>query len=236
MYSTTTKRTGKALAAACNIEHGTACPEGPDTVIRWGSSAGAPWAHSLLNKQGSVSYAIDKRKALGLFRTHGIPCPSILSGAFSLPAIGRRRYHFAGKGAYYIAQESDLRRVPPDLFFVNYIPKAREYRVHVFDGNVIGVQRKLFKVGSRNYDPIVWNLGTNWFFRDETERNTRRHVTVSQLGIRAVHALGLDFGAVDIINGEDGNFYVLECNTAPGLHPDLPLFSRYVACIKNHTT
>jgi glutathione synthase/RimK-type ligase-like ATP-grasp enzyme len=30
-------------------------------------------------------------------------------------------------------------------------------------------------------------------------------------------ALGLDFGAVDIIQDDGGNFYVLEVNTAPGL-------------------
>jgi glutathione synthase/RimK-type ligase-like ATP-grasp enzyme len=29
--------------------------------------------------------------------------------------------------------------------------------------------------------------------------------------------LGLDFGAVDVLLGRDGKFYVLECNTAPGV-------------------
>jgi D-alanine-D-alanine ligase-like ATP-grasp enzyme len=38
-----------------------------------------------------------------------------------------------------------------------------------------------------------------------------------QLSVEAVAALGLDFGAVDIIEDKEGNFYVLEINTAPGL-------------------
>ena len=37
------------------------------------------------------------------------------------------------------------------------------------------------------------------------------------MGIDAVSALGLDFGAVDIIEDADGKLYVLEVNTAPGL-------------------
>jgi D-alanine-D-alanine ligase-like ATP-grasp enzyme len=32
-----------------------------------------------------------------------------------------------------------------------------------------------------------------------------------------VYALGLDFGAVDILRDDEGKWYVLEINTAPGI-------------------
>ena len=38
------------------------------------------------------------------------------------------------------------------------------------------------------------------------------------IAVNAVKALGLDFGAVDIIyNEKENQYYVLEVNTAPGL-------------------
>ena len=40
---------------------------------------------------------------------------------------------------------------------------------------------------------------------------------LTSLGKQAVDALGLDFGAVDIILGADGRYSVLECNSAPGV-------------------
>ena len=36
--------------------------------------------------------------------------------------------------------------------------------------------------------------------------------------IKAVQALGLDFGGVDIVETPDGTGYVIEVNTACGLH------------------
>jgi glutathione synthase/RimK-type ligase-like ATP-grasp enzyme len=38
-----------------------------------------------------------------------------------------------------------------------------------------------------------------------------------EAAINACKALGLDFGAVDLIQDIKGNYYVLEINTAPGL-------------------
>jgi glutathione synthase/RimK-type ligase-like ATP-grasp enzyme len=40
---------------------------------------------------------------------------------------------------------------------------------------------------------------------------------ISSLGNSALDAIGLDFGAVDILVGMDNQVYVLEVNTAPGV-------------------
>ena len=41
--------------------------------------------------------------------------------------------------------------------------------------------------------------------------------TLKEAAVKAVNSLGLDFGAVDICEDEEGNPYVFEVNTAPGI-------------------
>lgn len=96
-----------------------------------------------------------------------------------------------------------------------------EYRVHVFDGEVILYQKKSRKVDEDGEVELaegehadVRNLASNWVYRTG---NLRRLERVEALATAAVHALGLDFGTVDIIKDENGDVFVLEVNTAPGL-------------------
>jgi D-alanine-D-alanine ligase-like ATP-grasp enzyme len=66
------------------------------------------------------------------------------------------------------------------------------------------------------------------FCREQVEW-TEPLVTEAQ---KAVNALGLDFGAVDIIyNGHEDKYYVLEVNTAPGMEGET-MFS-YVCSFLN---
>ncbi len=49
-----------------------------------------------------------------------------------------------------------------------------------------------------------------------------------QLAVKAVAALGLDFGAVDLIE-DKGKFYVLEVNTAPGIEDEMvPIYAEAI--------
>jgi hypothetical protein len=70
------------------------------------------------------------------------------------------------------------------------------------------------KLGRKGRSREVWNWrnGYSYLFRRASEMPAE----LKLLGTRSVDALGLDFGAVDIIEGQDGQFYVLECNSAPG--------------------
>lgn len=103
--------------------------------------------------------------------------------------------------------------------YVVYVPKKSEFRVHVFGGQVVDVQRK-----ARN--PAIPDDQVNWqvrnhdngfiYVRDEQVENISRGVLTNALN--AVKMVGLDFGAVDIIYNEKRNLsHVLEINTAPGL-------------------
>lgn len=71
-----------------------------------------------------------------------------------------------------------------------------------------------------NYLPYMRNDDHN-----HTYRNPRKVLTPeqSETAIKAVQSLGLDFGAVDMVIGDDGNAYVLEVNTGPSLQVETGL-------------
>ncbi len=105
-------------------------------------------------------------------------------------------------------------QVPEAPLYTRYVYKVKEFRVHVVNGSVIDTQQKIkdpdrevktWKVRSHENGFIFARNGINLDpIRDD-------------LAIAATSSLGLDFGAVDIIQDKKGNYLVLECNTAPGL-------------------
>jgi hypothetical protein len=99
-------------------------------------------------------------------------------------------------------------------FWTRVIPKRREHRVHVFGGLAVRSGTKVKPDGTFTDEQPIWNLDHGFQIRYEHEvpRGAK------ELAKAAVKACGLDFAAVDVLEGTDGQFYFLELNTAPGLH------------------
>lgn len=100
-------------------------------------------------------------------------------------------------------------------FFTQFIESDREFRVQVYRSAHLGTYEKVLK---RPWELKRGSIGRNHrrgygFELVKGELVPRAAVDEA---IKAVRALGLDFGAVDIIHGMDGHHYVLEVNTAPG--------------------
>lgn len=111
--------------------------------------------------------------------------------------------------------------LPNAPLYTRAVDNAGEYRVHVYHDDVILYQKKSRRLDENNNvitaegeQADIRNLASNWVYRTG---NLRRLERIENLAVEAVEALGLDFGAVDIIKDNDGNVYVLEVNTAPGL-------------------
>lgn len=105
--------------------------------------------------------------------------------------------------------------VGPAPLYTKYVKKAREFRIHVFDGAVIHMQEKKRRSGVEGVDNMVRNSANGWVF---CVQDVVPPQDVLDQATAAVGALGLTFGAVDVIyNNHYEKAYVLEVNTAPGL-------------------
>ncbi len=99
--------------------------------------------------------------------------------------------------------------------YVQYIPKAAEYRVHFVQGERIDVQRK---IRDPEREPTDWAVRShqNGFIFARNNLDVPEDVFVQ--AEKAFTASGLDFGCVDVIwNNRRKEAYVLEINTAPGI-------------------
>ncbi len=103
---------------------------------------------------------------------------------------------------------------PPDNpdYWVKVEKFVDEFRVHSFLGKSLRAGPKRVIPGRVDPHPWIKSEDGGWAI-------TYTGVTpdVRELAHKAVNALNLDFGAVDIGKREDGSLVVLEVNRAPGL-------------------
>ena len=103
--------------------------------------------------------------------------------------------------------------------YTKYIPKMREYRVHVIDNTVVAIQRKVWP-NNKPKDGIDFkqrNFDDGFVFQKELIKDLPTLDIITQAKL-ACKALGLDFAGVDVIWTKSNNkATVLEVNTAPGI-------------------
>jgi glutathione synthase/RimK-type ligase-like ATP-grasp enzyme len=93
--------------------------------------------------------------------------------------------------------------------------KRDEYRIHVGRRGIIAIQRKAIPNGTEPIDTRIRNHHNGYVF---LRNNVQPPQQILEQATAATNALGLDFGAVDIIwNNHYQLATVLEVNTAPGL-------------------
>ena len=116
-----------------------------------------------------------------------------------------------GSGITIVAPGQAMPNMP---LYTKYVKKRKEFRVHVVGGEVIDVQQKKRKNGS-DKDVLIWNHSNDFVF---CHNDVEEPKGIRELGVAAVKAVDLDFGAVDIIwNQFLDKCFVLEVNSAPGL-------------------
>lgn len=191
-------------------------------VINWGNTNWeVPVAARVYNKPQNVAVAVNKLKSYEAFKEHDVLTPefttdievarkwaekSIIMCRTLLEATG-------GKGIVVAEKPVDI---VPAKVYTRYVRKKREYRVHVFQGRVIGYKRKIKHKDVAVDNAYVRSHDNGYrYIVDPAHPPTDRTL---EAAISAVRALGLDFGGVDIAWVEKGDKpYVLEVNTAPGL-------------------
>lgn len=202
-------------------------------VINWGSSTSTDEVDkcTVLNKPMAVATATNKLScftAIYNAMTRGevssnIPRFWTRKSDSKLYIQGKHkvvcRQTLTGHSGEGIVIASTLEELVDAPLYVQYIPKKREYRVHVFGGVVVDVQRK-----ARDHaipdEQVNWQVRNHQngfiYVRDEDISSIPPNIMSYSLG--AIQAVGLDFGAVDVVYNESSdNAVVLEINTAPGL-------------------
>jgi D-ala D-ala ligase C-terminus len=205
-----------------------------DVLIRWGSQKLVGKPGKVVNQAKCIAKASNKLGALIDLAAAGVPTPKIVKVApgiipqVNLPCLGRATHHSHGTDIVLCLQKHDLRMAVTATtdggagcsHLSEYIPVAREFRIHVFDGAVIKISEK-FLVEPDKYCPWMRNHDHGYHYMSpKADKNGRTPASVKVAAIEAIEALELDFGAVDVVFGDDGKAYVLEINTAPGLIED----------------
>lgn len=204
------------------------------TVINWGCSElpDEVAACNVLNKAANVSLATNKLTFFNEIQAHNSGCDYdehvLVPTHTDRKRIAERwlecghtvveRHKLTGHSGegIKIKQGDDVLEDCP--LYVLYVKKKSEWRIHVLKGEVVDIQRKA-------RDRSVPDEQVNWLVRNHSNgfiyaRNEGVEVPEQVLdqALRAVGAVGLDFGAVDVIfNERMEEAYVLEINTAPGL-------------------
>lgn len=216
----------RELETVCVKPDGKYRPYPNHLIVNWGNSRSPTTWHmdavEVLNHPNFVADAVNKLRTLEILRTVGVPTPEWTTDrevALEWESEGEtifERHSLTGSkgdGIRVVADHSHEEGITNAPLYTKAIVKAREYRVHVFDGEVIDIQQKKRREGNDS-DGTIKNLDNGWVFvRDGI---TRPPSDIFDIAIRAVEALGLDFGGVDILT-KDGECYVLEVNCAIGI-------------------
>ena len=192
-------------------------PNGWDVTFRWGKSYGynKPAINAHIN-------SFDKFQAFEQFEEYHVPCPITFRinnwQLHSMPTkqepwLARKRNHIKGKDIVICQnQRTVIQATETHDFFSVYIPTKTEFRVWVFKDKAFSVSEKLYK-GEGEYTGIMRNR--RFGFKFEAQDHQLENDALCKPAIAAVKSLNMDFGAVDILQGKDGKYYVLEVNSMP---------------------
>lgn len=185
-----------------------------DIIINWGN---VRQIHNstYLNPLDAVKAAANKLTTFRLLEAASVSIPPYFTSLDQLDAdttyVARTTLTGHSGEGIIVGTSSEL---PPAPLYTTFLRKKYEYRAIVVGNRVVDIKQKLRRQdfeGERSAH--VWNHSNGFVY-------ARNDIIIPdalpQLAIDATHALGLTYGAVDIINHR-GILYVLEVNTAFGL-------------------
>lgn len=202
-----------------------------DLFIRWGNTERFDNLRykKELNSLEAVMRATNKLEMLQILTQAGVSTLQFSTDIAQLDSLKDREGNVYIRNKQGVVRYGNDFNVDRDSYFSQPVRfKRREYRVHVFNGKILGVYEKvpLVSATAENQSPTaaenrpkLYKSDTCHFVRcDITTEGVRVNAAAQELCIRAVESLGLVFGGVDLIRDKRGNFFVCEVNSAPGLN------------------
>ena len=241
----------KALGTIRVRENGTYSPRKNHLIVNWGNPRAPTWATKdmydcVLNAWWKTPGLTTAQNKLGTFRTLDkleVPCVEWTTNA-EMATLWLKKgstvvqrntlTSHSGHGITIIGYDEEtstpigiLSKAP---LYTQYKKKANEFRVHVMGGTVIDVQEKRkVKDFQGEFNQLIRSHDNGWIFARE---DIVEPEDLRPLALTAINALGLDFGACDIIyNKHENKCFMLEINTAPGIEGTT--LTNYVNAIKS---
>lgn len=195
-------------------------------VINWGSSEVSPEIQKcrIINKPERVKIATNKLSFFQLCskvpegeRPRVVPWTTDKEEVKKWLQEGYEvfaRTVLTGHSGNGIVLVPDKDNIPNASLYTKYIKKDKEFRVHVMNGKVFDAQRK---IRDPQKEPINWKIRSHHNGFIYVRNNIQIPENVKEEAIKAIKAISLDFGGVDIIVNRKQIPYVLEINTAVGL-------------------
>ena len=232
LYTNPSSITGRAIGRAFGGAWGTARVANRRQrhltyLVRWGSSRTVPWTiDEEVNCRDAIALAANKYAALECLSAHDVPTvPFSRSPAFDGTVLQRQDRHRGGTDILSGPAEDFV--PAPGVHYTQFTASEHELRLHVFGGQVIRSQIKKGEDG----DLPIRSHGNGYTFI--TFVNKEPNQSRKDVAVAAVQALGLDFGAVDMLLLPDGRELVLEVNTAPAC--DGATLTAYLDAIASYT-
>jgi glutathione synthase/RimK-type ligase-like ATP-grasp enzyme len=189
--------------------------------IRFGNTTRVERGVVNFNSVCAIENCRDKLKMKRIFERKGIPSPDFytdLPVVIEKPLVLKRIEHSAGKGMQLIAPSSDPASISFDRekhYLEEWVECDTEFRCHVMNKTVFHIDKKILRSGCR--DSWIKNLENYKYLPSDCFPEE-----AVQYVIKAVKAVGLVFGAVDVgVNTKTGKFYIYEVNSAPGMRTSL---------------
>ena len=208
-------------------------PRPRDVVINWGSSE--PYSGCrVLNVPEAVARAVDKKITWRTLELNAVPTVTwtedhaealrwmrennerVLARRLLRGSQGRGITVYSRDGTEHsqpMYEMGDEGGVYVKAF--GNVLSNEEFRVHVVGGEAIDAVQKKRRRGHESINPYIRSYNNGWVFCRE---GINVPPAVLDAAVRAVRALGLDFGAVDIAHDpSSGHVCVYEVNSAPGV-------------------
>ena len=188
--------------------------------------------------------AMDKWRTKMIWQAAGLPTPpafildenadwaaindALESNAIVKPAregssIGMRRVHNASElqASYTFASEFDA------LVLAERWIQGREFTVAVVDGEALPVIQLKTSHEFYDYDAKYQANDTQYLLPCGLDAETEK--SLQDIALRAFNVLGVQgWGRIDVMQDEQGNFWLLEANTSPGMtdHSLVPMAAK----------
>lgn len=207
-----------------------------DVVICWGDQAPEDVAKGknvkFLNnvKAEHLKMATNKYEAAQALINAGVPTVDVYHrDYFGGNVVGNKTARENLKAQGYMPRKRDhvggndllADDTIPD-YWVRMDTFTDEFRIHSFAGKSIRAGKKVYRDGfslngangTIKANPKIRSYDGGWKISYDDFKSTSAMRTIAH---KAVAALGLTFGAVDVARRPDGKFVVLEVNRAPGI-------------------